>query len=260
MSEKRRDQTRRTVLKAVSTGALSVFATSSVSADNGDNLVDTSFDPRNKEEVAQFIDNSFEYANLVRERSKDASQTEEKIKAERDRILERLSEKQLRAIERFWNKEVGMEQERKITNLDTESLEVQSTSTQDVDVWELASFEETVSANVKVPIVDKSFDAIEYTHSVEWEHKAGEGVRAISSTGSGSGERFTLAKWSYEGDEDEEITIRQDGNFFNSDLTGVFDRCVLTGLNFTCTTTDRLYTRVSGNWSGDGNLSRHELR
>ncbi|QRV17449.1 hypothetical protein JMJ58_21065 (plasmid) [Haloterrigena salifodinae] len=260
MSEKRKDQTRRTVLKAVSTGSLSIFAMSSASANNRDNSVDTSFNPQNKEEVAKFIDSSFEYANIVRERSKDTPRAEEKIKSERDRILDRLTEKQLKAIERFWDEEIGMEQERRITNLNTESLGVQSASTQDIDAWELSSFEETVSANVKVPIVDKSFDAIEYTHSVEWEHKAGEGVRAISSTGSGSGDRFTLAKWSYEGDEDEEITIRQDGNFFNSDLTGVFDRCVLTGLSFTCTTTDRLYTRVSGNWSGDGNLTRHELR
>lgn len=260
MSEKREDQTRRTVLKTLAVGSFSVFATSSVSANNRDDPIDVSFDPRNKEEVAQFIDSSFEYANQARENSKDGSQAEEKIKTERDRILDRLSEKQLEAIEQFWNKEVGVEQERRITPQDTEPIEAQSVNAQDIDVWDLASFEETVSAKVKVPVVDKSFDAIEYTHSVEWEHNAGEGVRAISSTGSGSGERFTLAKWSYEGDEDENITIRQDGNFFNSDLTGVFDRCVLTGLNFTCTTTDRLYTRVSGNWSGDGNLSRHELR
>lgn len=213
--------------------------------------------------MAQFIDETFAYGEVDDAQPDASNRSKDEIKAERKRIIERLNQRQTEAVEEFWENEVEMKINREHSVWTTETATEVQTEDQperELDMWDLASFEETVTANATVPYVDNSYDAFDYTHEVEWEYKPLEGVRAINATGSGNGNRFTLAKWSYTGDEDKDTTIRQDGNFFISDMTGVFDRCILIGTSFTCTTTDRLYTRVNGNWNGTGSLLRNELR
>lgn len=253
-------RSRRTVLKTIPASGLSLLAAGTVTATKDERAIDSDFNPKNKREVAQFVDEAFAYGEQVEAKTATTSQAEEQLEAERERIQERLTEDQFDALETFWDEDLVLEVNREVTSVNFETGADQTDASPADDYWELASFEETVTANVTVPRINKSYDAFDYTHSVEWEHKSLEGVRAINSTGSGDGNRFLLAKWSYNGDEDEDITIRQDGNFFTSDLTGVFDRCVLIGTSFTCTTTDRMYTRVNGNWNGTGKLVRSELR
>lgn len=254
MSDKDTRNTRRQILRGITGSIASVPAVvTGVSATSEESTIDTTFDPTKKRETQQFIRATFEESERIHRQSKSAQVANDRIRSVRERILDSLDGEQAEAIGTALA-DTQLRIERRPVIHDSDAGETPK------EAWDYAKFSETVTANIEIRFLRETpYEAFDFTHQIEWEHKPLEGVRAINATGSGSGNHYILAYWDYRGTDDEDITIRQDGNFFTSDMTGIFEGCLFIG-GWSCQRNDRMYTRTAGNWNGTGSLVRSELQ
>lgn len=242
------------MLRGITGSIASVPAIASgISASSEEANIDTTFDPTDKRETQRFVSATFEESKRIHNQSKSTRVANDRIRSVRKRTLDRLDDAQTKAISEALS-DVRLRIERRSDIRDSSTGETPD------DAWEYAEFSETVTANIEIRFLRETpYEAFDFTHQIEWEHEPLEGVRAINATGSGSGNHYILAYWDYRGTDDEDITIRQDGNYFTSDMTGIFEGCLFIG-GWSCQRNDRMYTRTAGNWNGTGTLVRRELQ
>ncbi|AGB31887.1 hypothetical protein Natpe_2058 [Natrinema pellirubrum DSM 15624] len=254
-------RTRRSILKAIPVSGLAISATGTAAANHRDcnqYLPDTTFDPTENKEVARFVkqsdQNVQEVENIVQNKAIEKSILNDLNKE----VANDLSSEQIEAVNELLS-EGEMVVEHTSSAQTVEESTVSATSVQSSAVGKPASYKDSAKAKIKVPVIDYSVHAFTFTHSIEWEYNPGKTVKAMNASASGKGRIVPPAKWNYEGNEDKKITKRADGNFFVSDATGKFDRCAITKTGLSCLVTDRLYTRLSGDWNGTGKRLRKNL-
>lgn len=254
MSGEEPKNSRRQLLRGI-TGSLASLpvVVSGASADDQEQTIDVTFDPTDRKQTLEFITTTFEESERIHTQANSNKLARDRIQSVRQRTLDQLSDEQIEAI--------GAELAD--INLKIEGRPVirgGGTEQKAEEPWDYADFSTTVTAKIELRAIGRTeYEAFDFTHEIEWEHKPLEGVRAIDATGSGTGKHYVLAYWDYKGTDDKDITIRQDGNFFTSDMTGVFEGCLFIG-GWTCQRDDRMYTRTAGNWNGTGTLLESELQ
>ena len=257
---------RRVVLKRTGqVGAIGLFPVGTAMSSSTENrseeaMPDTSFDPNDSGEVVKFVSDSFETRNALKQQvmeresttqGADAARLEQTIQQKRTRMLKELDRQQVQAIGDILKEaELMVESDTTFITSGTESVETQSHGR-----WEFERFRATINAKLKVPALNKRFDAFRFAHIVEWEanHDWPPKVRAIEPSATGNGKNHLLAYWQYKGATGDDVVVRAGGNYFNSEKTGKFTGCLLIGTSFTCSRHDRAYIEIVGSSNGSGN-------
>ncbi|WP_254862133.1 hypothetical protein [Halovivax gelatinilyticus] len=260
MSENDGQIGRRKVLKLLPVSALpasGLLVGTSMATDRTES-VNTDFDPTNEREVAEFFVSASERSESIQ--NKLGSSTKQNgVQDRTDVLLE-------------WAKEIvdnlSSEQIQSVLELiDTSEMIFDSHATinkskeeNETNGWAFASYVDTTTASIRVPILGyRVIDVLDFTHEIEWEYKPLEGVRNVSARAQGEGSFHPPVHTTYQGDDGEDIQIRADGNYFVSDMEGSFRRCAIFPSGTTCPFTDRMYTRLAGNWNGSGTRTRREF-
>lgn len=208
---------RRSLLKQFGMIGSAAVATSPVSGSSdrkSQDTVDTNFDASDREETAKFILSVF---NAVQEKTQAKTQEVERS------LEERLNPEQKQAIGKYLENNAVLRQEENISVGEEEDAKQTSYGT----------FDHTVSTEIELYLCTTTghcswytFDAYDYTHELNWEYD-GDTVSSGSASTTGNGNNYALVKWTYEGDEDSDITYHSDDLYVKSYRQGYFVQSIL---------------------------------
>jgi hypothetical protein len=226
---------RRSVLRTLGVGAVAApfgvqFAAASDSSD-GESTFDTSFDPDDKEEVARFVSDTFEWSNKVRQQATVAD-AGTAIQDQRQKVIEDLSDEQLSSVQ-----EVLRNIDLTVKDQSTSALEEGSPTDADVSPSSCNNYGDSVAAYVQVPYVGDTLHAFTFEIDIGWCVDGDEVINVSPST-IGNAQGYVLVNWDYQGVSDENLTFHPDRYYAISYQKGKYNRCIIASSGVSCVATD----------------------
>jgi len=272
-------RTRREILKLVgATGASSLagmsVAGTALAADPTEQqrnvMPDSNFDPSRKQNVLEFVSDSFEARSTLEHqlesqsgitKSMASDRADTAISRNRNQLLKDLSDRQIQAISKVMEKsELVISRSSANTGSRQSGPNVSGSGSGDVKSlaatqsgWQFERFTGTIRADLQTPV--GNYRAFRFEHEIEWEanHDWPADVRGMNATGRGNGKNYVLAYWDYRGATGDDI--QEYTNYFLSEKTGKFKGCLLLGTSFTCSRNDRAYIECAGSAGGNGSVT-----
>lgn len=198
------DRSRRRVLKTLGAGLTGLAVIGNAQAAEDQSLDKTDFDPSDRQEVLDFIAQTFEDG---------ASKSDEEVRSLRSTLRSRLSEDQKKSIGKAWEEDIEITAEKRV---DKDPL----AKPDDVKAQEWEDYSYTIAAHITVPLCptvppgcyEEEFHAYDFTHELEWFYSDGEVTSGTAST-NGNGNTYPLVYWRYEGVEGSSKEFHPDGHY-----------------------------------------------
>jgi hypothetical protein len=181
---------RRKFVKTIGTGITILSSGKAVAASNDGDSIDTGFDPSDKKETIQFLIDTFE---------KGENKSETEIQSLQTTIADELTEQQERSI---------MEALRENAMLSPSFNLNKNKTTNRQGEEEFESYDYTISTEIEIgywvtvpfpKYVTRTFDAYEFTHTINWYYLEGEKVTSGYASCDGNGHIYPVVSWDYQG-------------------------------------------------------------
>ena len=231
-SQRRSSLNRRRFVKSVgAVGGVGVLGIGAARGSSSTSQFDTSFSSTDREEVAEFVDETFQWSENKSNNTVSTTEARQSITDQRDRVIEDLSDKQLNAVGSMVQ---GLE-------LSFESSQgnkdLSNTSDGVVSAQACNNYRDNIKAYVKSPVVGKKFLAFNFVHKVHWCVSRNKVINVVPSI-NGNAKSYIAVNWDYRGLAAKNLKFHPKKYYAIAYRKGKYRRCVIAKSGPSCVATD----------------------